>query len=84
MPLKKADMSIFDDDTEYLINESFCAGYDYDMMLAHVSEHRKAGDYIPEDVDERLIFDRDCTHDFNDKGYCKHCWQSKTRWLHVN
>lgn len=59
---------------EITVNESFAAGYDYDKMLAHVAEHRAAGDYIPEDVDERLIFERECKHDYNSEGFCKHCW----------
>jgi hypothetical protein len=77
MPVRKADMSIFlgeEDDGEWLINEGFAAGYDYDKMLAHVADHRAAGDYIPEDVDERLVFERDCKHDYNSEGICKHCW----------
>jgi hypothetical protein len=82
MPLKTEYSAFLEEDITFY--ESFCAAYDFDMMLAHVAEHRKAGDYIPEYVDERLRFDRDCIHDFNDKGYCKHCWQSEVRWLHVN
>ena len=54
-------------------HQDFIAGYDYDKMLANVAEHRAAGDYIPEDVDERLIFERDCKHDYKSNGYCKHC-----------
>lgn len=54
--------------------EGFVAGYDYDKMLDHIAEHRNAGHYIPERVDERLIFERDCEHDFNERGYCDHCW----------
>lgn len=77
MPLRKADMSIFGIDEEFFINESFAAGYDYDKMIAHVAEHRAKGDYIPEDVDERLIFERECKHDYNSEGICKHCWRSK-------
>jgi hypothetical protein len=41
------------------INDNFIAGYDYDKMLAHIAEHRAAGDYIPEYVDEDLVKDRD-------------------------
>lgn len=55
-------------------SDSFSCGYDYDKMLAHVAEHRAAGHYIPADVDERLIFERDCSHEFNSEGICKHCW----------
>jgi len=43
----------------YYFPEDFVAGSDYDAMLAHIAEHRAAKDYIPEDVDEHLIFDRD-------------------------
>lgn len=57
--------------------DNFVAGYDYDLMLAHIAEHREQGDYIPEDVDERLIFERDCNHEFNSDAYCKHCWRSR-------
>lgn len=64
--------SMFPDSFE--INDNFIAGYDYDKMLSHVKDHREAGNYIPIDVDERLIFERDCKHDFNDKGICNHCW----------
>lgn len=56
------------------VTGDFIAGYDYDLMLAHVAEHRANGDYIPEYVDERLIFERDCNHEFNSDGICKHCW----------
>lgn len=57
--------------------DGFVAKYDYDKMLAHVAEHRAAGHYIPEDVDERLIFERDCKHDYNLEGICKECWRRK-------
>lgn len=59
---------------ELTVYESFTAGYDYDKMLEHVAAHRENGDYIPEYVDELLIFERDCVHDFNDEAICKHCW----------
>jgi hypothetical protein len=78
MPLRKADMSIFGDDGDWFINEGFAAGYDYDKMLAHIAEHRAAGDYIPEDVDERLIEERDCEHIFVDMKFgirCEKCWK---------
>ena len=48
---------------EMPVYDGFVAGYDYDKMLAHIVEHRSAGDYIPDDVDERLKFERDCKHD---------------------
>ena len=49
---------------EYMTtHESFIAGCNYDKMLAHVAEHRAAGDYIPEDVDEYLIEDRENYND---------------------
>ena len=60
--------------------DGFACGYDYDKMLAHVAEHRAAGHYIPEDVDERLIFERDCKHDWNDRKYCNLCWCSQERY----
>lgn len=72
MPLKTEYSTFFEEDLT--IHESFSAGYDYDKMLAHVVEHRAKGDYIPDYVDERLIFERDCVHDFNDEAICKHCW----------
>ena len=59
------------------VYEGFSCGYDYDKMLAHVADHRAKGDYIPEDVDERLVFERDCKHDYNSEGTCKHCWGNK-------
>jgi hypothetical protein len=63
---------------EMPVYEGFSCGYDYDKMLAHVAEHRAAGHYIPEDVDERLIFERDCEHNFVDMEFgirCEHCWR---------
>jgi hypothetical protein len=63
MPLKTGYSTFFKEDITF--HEDFIAGYDYDLMLAHVAEHRLAGDYIPENVDERLIFERDCKHGFN-------------------
>ena len=75
MPLKTQYSPIFEQ--EMTFHESFAAGSDYDKMLAHVVEHRAKKDYIPKDVDERLIFERDCKHDWNDKGYCNLCWGSK-------
>lgn len=72
MPTKTQHNSFFDQ--EMTFHESFTAGYDYDKMIAHVAEHRAKGDYIPEDVDERLMFERDCNHEFNSEGICKHCW----------
>ena len=57
--------------------DGFACGYDYDKMLEHIAEHRAAGHYIPEDVDERLIFERECKHDYNSEGFCKHCWRNK-------
>jgi hypothetical protein len=60
------------------INESFVAGYDYDKMLSHVAKHRAVGDYIPEDVDERLIEERDCKHVFVEMKHgvhCEKCWR---------
>lgn len=62
---------------DIVIHKGFEAGYDYDAMLSHIAEHRAAGDYIPKDVDERLIFERDCKHDFNSDEICKHCWRRK-------
>jgi hypothetical protein len=75
MPLKTEYSTFFKEDMTFY--ESFSAGYDYDKMLEHVAEHRAKGDYIPEEVDERLIFERDCKHDYNSDGVCKHCWSKK-------
>ena len=77
MPIKEADMSIFGIEEKFFINDSFSAGYDYDKMIEHILEHRKAGDYIPNDVDERLKFERDCSHNWNVNGYCNRCWIQK-------
>jgi hypothetical protein len=61
MPLRMTQpFPLFPDAFE--INDNFIAGYDYDKMIAHVAEHRAAGDYIPEYVDEELIEDRDGLH----------------------
>jgi hypothetical protein len=57
MPLTEANPDIFKG--AFLVNESFAAGEDYNLMLDHVAQHRQAGERIPEDVDERLIEERD-------------------------
>ena len=75
MPTETSYSVVFEMDMTY--HQDFVAGYDYDKMLAHVAEHRAAGDYIPEDVDERLRFERDCNHDYKSDGYCKHCWRKQ-------
>ena len=75
MPTETTYSTFFEMDMTY--HQDFVAGYDYDKMLAHVAEHRAAGDHIPEDVDERLIFERDCNHDYKSDGYCKHCWRKQ-------
>lgn len=72
MPTKTEYSTFFKND--FTFHESFSAGYDYNLMLAHVAAHRENGDHIPEYVDERLIFERDCNHEFNSNGICKHCW----------
>lgn len=58
--------------------ENFIAGYDYDLMLEHIAEHRKQNDHIPYSVDEQLIFERDCIHEFNSEKICNHCWRRKS------
>jgi len=75
MPVRTEYNSLFKYDITF--NESFSAGYDYDLMLEHVAAHRANGDHIPEDVDERLRFERDCKHEFNSEEICKHCWKRK-------
>ena len=58
------------------VTSDFIAGHDYDRMLNHVAEHRAKGHYVPEDVDERLIFERDCQHVFKNKlnnMVCENC-----------
>lgn len=77
MEVKEMSNAIFGEFERYFINKNFIAGYDYDKMLAHISEHRAAEDFIPADVDERLIFERDCKHDYNGDGVCKLCWRRK-------
>ena len=72
MPLKTEYSTFFEED--FTMHESYVVGYDYNLMLEHVAAHRENGDYIPEDVDERLIFERDCVHDYNSEGICKQCW----------
>jgi hypothetical protein len=56
MPTKTTYNKFFKRDIS--MNEGFIAGYDYDKMLAHIAKHREADHYIPLDVDERLIEDR--------------------------
>ena len=75
MPLKTEYSTFFERD--FTFHEPFSAGYDYDLMLEHVAAHRANGDHIPEDVDERLRFERDCKHEFNSEGICKHCCWAK-------
>jgi len=77
MPLHESTPNKFFPET-IMINNNFIAEYDYDKMLNHVAEHRAAGDYIPEDVDERLIEERDCEHVFIEMNYgirCEKCWR---------
>lgn len=56
MPLITQYSSFFGKDVSY--HKGFVAEYDYDKMLDHIQDHRKNGDYIPEDVDERLENER--------------------------
>jgi hypothetical protein len=61
------------------VEGNFIAGYDYDLMLKHIQDHRSQKDFIPLDVDERLRFERDCTHDIEETDYgprCKTCWRA--------
>ena len=62
----EADAYIYDDINQGIIccmcslkNSNFVAGYDYDLMLNHIEDHRIVGDYIPEYVDERLKEEKD-------------------------
>lgn len=73
MPLTTVSNRFFKE--EFLVYENFVAEYDYDLILTHIAEHRANGEYIPQDVDEQLIFERDCSHDFNSDGVCEHCWR---------
>jgi hypothetical protein len=57
MPLRESTPNKFFPET-IMINDNFIAEYDYDKMLDHVAEHRAAGHYIPEHVDEELIKDK--------------------------
>jgi hypothetical protein len=59
------------------MHQGFEAGYDYDLMLNHIAEHREAGDYIPTEVDETLQLERDCTHEYDEKNYCSLCFRRK-------
>lgn len=62
------------------LNEGFVAGDDYDKMLAHIADHRAAGEFIPKDVDEQLIKERDCEHKWVEKinfTYCGKCGAAK-------
>jgi hypothetical protein len=65
-------------DAEVPAWKGFAAGCDYDKMLEHISDHRQAGHYIPQHVDEQLIFERDCEHNFVDMDFgvrCEKCWR---------
>lgn len=62
------------------IVDDFVAGHDYDKMLNHIAKHRAMDHYIPQHVDERLIMERDCKHEFTTKlnsEDCIHCG----RWI---
>ena len=64
------------------VDGNFIAGYDYDLMLEHIAQHRKQKDFIPLDVDERLRFERDCSHEWVSKKIpgrevCDICWKVK-------
>lgn len=80
----EADAYIYDDSIYGIIccgcsmgvDGNFIAGYNYDLMLQHISEHRAQKDFIPLDVDERLRFERDCVHEWED-GRCIICWRSE-------
>lgn len=87
----EADAYIYDDVNYGIIccfcwtvpdSGNFIAGYDYDMMLNHISEHRSAGDYIPTRVDEELIKERDCDHSFVEHEHlgltCSKCWRRES------
>lgn len=82
----EADAYIYDD--TYLgiiccacsmgVDGNFIAGYDYDLMLQHIAQHREQKDFIPLDVDEKLRFERDCEHDLEETDYgtrCTICWR---------
>jgi hypothetical protein len=66
----EADAYIYDDIYQGIIccmcslenKGDFVAGYDYDLMLNHIEDHRVVGNYIPKDVDERLIAERDASN----------------------
>jgi hypothetical protein len=72
------DTNGFVDGEEYIaLNDNFVAGYDHEKMLTHIAEHRASRDYIPEDVDQRLIRERDCEHEFVETRWgtrCDYCW----------
>jgi hypothetical protein len=83
----EADAYIYDDVYYGLIccacsmgvDGNFIAGYDYDLMLEHIAQHRQQKDFIPLDVDERLRLERDCKHgDVEKTNYgprCTICWR---------
>ena len=61
------------------VDGNFIAGYNYDLMLQHIAEHREQRDFIPLDVDERLRLERDCTHDIEETDHgllCTICWRA--------
>lgn len=61
------------------VDGNFIAGYDYDLMLQHIAQHREQRDFIPLDVDERLRLERDCTHDIEETDHgllCTICWRA--------
>ena len=61
----EADVYIYDDVRYGLLcclcplngGKNYITGYDYSAMLNHVAAHRSEGDYIPDDVDKRLVKD---------------------------
>lgn len=78
MEVKEVTNPIFGEFGRYFINKNFIAGYDYDKMLAHIAEHRAVNEFVPEDVDEQLVLQRDCIHEvYNKRDYCCACGTPK-------
>lgn len=62
-PTSKQYNAFFEEEVESY--GDFIAGRDYDKMIAHIADHRAAGDFIPDYVDEYLIEDRDAENKKN-------------------
>lgn len=58
-PTKEVETNFLLTGDLYTVHENFVAGEDYDEMIKHIRKHRINKHYVPIEVDQRLIEDRD-------------------------